>query len=163
MSQILSSVHTHDAAKLLMYQMLHHCTSLSGAKHRLDFVTLIMCQNVGQAASRAADSSLLYAPSMIGSVGLMPRSQSTRCAQPKPENTTALTPCPGNVLSPTQYRPCTSQASHDCSRASFLAFTTVIHKRPSCHRDSMKSSHSVSLSHPLLVNRHTTQQHAGYC
>jgi hypothetical protein len=26
-------------------------------------------------------------------------------AQPKPLNTTALTPCPGNVLSPTQYSP----------------------------------------------------------
>ena len=29
----------------------------------------------------------------------------TLWAQPKPEKTTALTPCPGKVLSPTQYRP----------------------------------------------------------
>mmetsp|Transcript_28796 Transcript_28796/g.73402 ORF Transcript_28796/g.73402 Transcript_28796/m.73402 type:complete len:206 (+) Transcript_28796:903-1520(+) len=53
-------------------------------------------------------SSALYARSTTGQVGSMPRSHATRCAQPKPLNTTAFTPCPGNVESPTQYRPSTA-------------------------------------------------------
>ena len=40
-----------------------------------------------------------------GHVGSNPRSHSARCAHPKPLKTTALTPCPGKVESPTQYRP----------------------------------------------------------
>ncbi len=63
-------------------------------------------QRGAHARSRTAPSSALYPASSPGSAGARPRSVSTRCAQPKPEKTTAFTPWPGNVLSPTQYRPC---------------------------------------------------------
>lgn len=43
-------------------------------------------------ASRTVLSSLLKAPSSRGQAGSLPRSTSTRCAVPKPLNTTALTP-----------------------------------------------------------------------
>ena len=99
----------------------------------LDIAVYQMGFSHDQAASRAADSSLLYAPSMTGSVGIMPRSHSTRWAHPKPENTTALTPCPGNVLSPTQYRPCAMQAKwvkpHMCQCTS----CKVRYVEPMCH------------------------------
>ena len=41
-------------------------------------------------------------------LGSSPRSARALCAQAKPENATALTPWPGKVLSPTQYRESTS-------------------------------------------------------
>ena len=61
--------------------------------------------------SRTAPSSALNPASSPGSDGALPKSHSTRCAQPKPEKTTALTPCPGKVLSPTQYSPWHARAS----------------------------------------------------
>lgn len=67
------------------------------------------------ARSLTAVRSALKAESTTGSVGCLPRSHSTRWAHPKPENTTAFTPCPGNVLSPTQYRPCRTTQSNDSS------------------------------------------------
>ena len=60
------------------------------------------------ARSRTTPRRPLYAGSKMETVGYLPRSHSTLCAQPKPENTTAFTPCPGKVLSPTQYKPLTA-------------------------------------------------------
>ena len=68
----------------------------------------IHCQKETQARSRTAPNKLLYAGSRTGMVGCLPRSHNTLCAHPKPEKTTAFTPCPGKVESPTQYSPFTA-------------------------------------------------------
>jgi hypothetical protein len=47
----------------------------------------------------------LFSPPSVGKIiYTSPKDDATKCPQAKPENATAFKPCPGKVLSPTQYK-----------------------------------------------------------
>lgn len=97
------SVCTHDSA-LMIVAKLARCVNVQNPRRQSTGLAIRQYH----AASRADDNSLLYAPSMMGKVGCRPRSHKARCAHPKPLKTTAFTPWPGKVESPTQYNPFTA-------------------------------------------------------